>query len=103
MIELIVDVLLLKITQANYKENYKLDLSFNDGFTGIVDLKNKIFTDHRPIFKALQNVEYFKKFAQNRWTIEWNNGVDLAPEFLRELAQKQNQNYVSKYLILSLK
>ena len=82
-------MMLLKIIKAKYIESYKLDLSFNNGFRGIVDLRSKIFTDHRSIFKALQNVEYFKNFTQNRWTTEWNNGVDLAPEFLHELASAQ--------------
>ncbi len=83
-------MILLKITNAKYLEDYKLELSFNDGFNGVVDLEDKIFNDHRIIFKSLQKIEFFKKFSKNRWTIEWTNGVDLAPEFLRELAQKQN-------------
>lgn len=80
---------LLKITRAKYVDKYKIDLSFSNGFSAIVDLKDKIFSDHRKVFEKLQNVDFFKKFAKNRWTIEWENGVDLAPEFLHDLAIEQ--------------
>jgi len=80
---------LLKITQAKYVDKYKIYLSFSNGFSAIVDLKDKIFSDHRKIFKKLQDVNFFKSFTKNRWTIEWENGVDLAPEFLHNLATKQ--------------
>ncbi|MGB0879599.1 MAG: DUF2442 domain-containing protein [Polaribacter sp.] len=82
-------MILLKITKAKYIDNYKLDLLFNDGLNAVVDLKEKVFADHRSIFKPLQNIEFFKKFKQNRWTIEWENGVDLAPEYLYDLAIKK--------------
>ncbi len=77
---------LLKITRAKYVDKYKIDLSFSNGFSAIVDLKDKIFSDHRKVFEKLQNIDFFKKFTKNRWTIEWENGVDLAPEFLHDLA-----------------
>lgn len=80
---------LLKVTRATYVDNYKIDLSFNNGFSAIVDLKEQIFSEHREIFKKLQNIDFFKKFTKNRWTIEWKNGADLAPEFLHDLAKNQ--------------
>lgn len=83
---------LLKVTEAKYIDNYKLDLSFNNGFKGIIDLKDKIFADHRRIFEDLESLSYFRGFKRNRWTIEWDNGVDLAPEFLHKLAMEQKQN-----------
>lgn len=83
-------MILLKVTKAKYIGSYKLELSFNDGLNGIVDLKEKVFTDHRSIFKPLQDIEFFKNFKQNRWTIEWENGVDLAPEYLHNLTIKKS-------------
>lgn len=80
---------LLKVTQATYVDSYKIDLSFNNGFSAVVDLKEQIFSEHRKIFEKLQDIDFFKKFTKNRWTIEWKNGVDLAPEFLHNLAIKQ--------------
>ncbi|MEA3497157.1 MAG: DUF2442 domain-containing protein [Bacteroidota bacterium] len=89
-------MLLIKVKEAKYLENYKLELVFNDGFNGIIDLENKIFSDHRAIFKPLQEIEYFKSFTQNNWTIEWENGVDFAPEYLYELVEKQSNTIVTE-------
>ena len=81
--------MLLKVSQADYLDDYKIKLIFNDGFKTQVDLKDKVFNDHREIFKSLREVDFFKSFRLDRWTIYWPNNLDIAPEFLYELAKKQ--------------
>jgi len=41
------------------------------------------------IFAPLKNIEYFKKVQVNRDidTIMWENGADLSPDFLYEIAE----------------
>ncbi len=80
---------LLKVIQASYVDNYKISLLFNNEYSAVVDLKDTIFSDKRKIFKKLQDINFFKTFTKNRWTVEWKNGADLAPEFLYDLAVKQ--------------
>ncbi len=80
---------LLKVISASYVDDYKINLLFNNKYSAIVDLKSSIFSDKRRIFKQLQDIDYFKNFTKNRWTVEWENGIDLAPEFLYDLAVKQ--------------
>lgn len=82
---------LLKIANADYVANYVVLISFNDGVRGEVDLQQKIFTDKRPIFQQLRQTSYFKSFNLNSMTIEWDNGLDLAPEFLYQLLLQQNK------------
>ena len=82
-------MLLMKVTEAKYVEGYKIDLTFNDGTKSVIDLKTKVFEDHRKIFEPLRDIVFFKKFTLNRWTIEWPNELDLAPEYLYELSDKQ--------------
>ncbi len=43
------------------------------------------------MFEPLRNLENFKNFHLNRWTIEWKCGADFAPEYLYDLALKQKQ------------
>lgn len=86
--------MLLKVIEAKHIEDYQLQLKFNDGFEAIVDLKEKVYSDHRKIFHALQDVDYFKQFELDRWTIRWSNELDLAPEFLYDLAIAQEQSKV---------
>ena len=73
------------VTKAEHIRQYKLELHFNDGTRGIVDLKDSL---NKPIFEPLINIQYFKKFKLNSWTITWENGADFAPEFLYERTKK---------------
>jgi hypothetical protein len=77
------------ITQAEYIKNYEIWIKFNDGIDGIVDLETTIKNDHREIFRELEDVEQFKRFRVDDDTIVWENGLDLAPEYLYELAGKR--------------
>ena len=70
------------VTEANYIKNYQLELTFNDGVSGIVDLGNYL---NGKVFEPLKNIDYFKKFELDSWTLTWPNESDFAPEFLYEL------------------
>lgn len=74
--------MMIFVTKAQYISDYKVHVFFNDERNGILDLKDTIFQDHRNIFSELKEVALFKKFHVDRDTIVWDNGLDLAPEFL---------------------
>ena len=79
---------LISVTSAEYKEGFKIFLKFDDGSSGIVDLEKYIDGE---IFEPLKEVEYFKNFFVDTWTIGWENGADFAPEFLYDLiCNKEN-------------
>lgn len=67
------------ITEAVYKNGFKIFLKFNDNTRGIVDLTDKL---EGRIFEPLKDEVFFKNFKLNTWTFEWSNGADLAPEYL---------------------
>jgi hypothetical protein len=73
------------ITDAKHIDSYKIWLKFNDKTEGVIDLESTIVNDRRKIFKALRDRESFKKFKVDADTIVWENGLDLAPEFLYDL------------------
>ena len=83
--------MLLEVISAKYLEGYKVSCTFNDGYTATVDLEATIFNDHRSIFAPLKRQDYFKTFTIRWNTICWDNEADFAPEFLYELAKRQNQ------------
>ena len=74
---------MLHIKSAKYYDDYKLTVPFNDGSSHLVDLKNTIFSDSRPIIIELKDLSLFKDFTIKNHTISWSNGLDFAPEFLR--------------------
>lgn len=78
---------LVSVINAEYKQDYKILLKFNDGLTGTVDLTT--FLDGE-VFEPLKNKDYFKTFSVDSWTIGWANGADFAPEFLYDLVKNSS-------------
>jgi hypothetical protein len=72
------------VVEAKYVKDYQVWLRFNDNTEKIIDFKNKIFSEKRIVFMPLKDVEYFRQVFLNREsdTIQWPNGVDIAPETL---------------------
>jgi hypothetical protein len=81
--------MILNVKNAEYKEGYKVFLTFNNGESVLTDLEDAIFSDTRKIFMPLRNIEYFKSFKIRLNTITWDNEADFAPEFLLELGKQQ--------------
>lgn len=79
--------MLIKVVDAKYIKGHKIEVKFNDGLHATIDLKDHLQGE---IFKPLRSEAFFRNFTLNRWTIEWENGADFAPEFLHELALKES-------------
>lgn len=81
---------MLHIKHARYIEGWKIWVSFDDGTEGEVDLEGNL---NGPIFEPLKKAEIFAKVSVDPEleTVVWPNGADLAPEFLKELHNKQTQ------------
>jgi len=81
--------MILNVIYAEYKEGYKVFLTFNNGESVITDLKDTLLNDSRKIFIPLRDYDYFKNFKIRLNTITWENEADFAPEFLLELGKQQ--------------
>jgi len=66
-----------------------LNIKFNDGTEGDVDLKETIFENNRAIFKQLRGIEEFKRSNVALNTARWFNELDLAPEFIKKKMAEQ--------------
>jgi len=75
--------MILNVTKAQYLEGFKVKVWFNDGLEKIVDLKNYINSKKHPFFQPLKQIDEFKKFHVHK-TLVWDNGADIAPEYLRD-------------------
>jgi len=72
------------VTSVEYVSDYKLRLTFNDGSTRVVDLAQHLDGE---IFEPLKNLRLFRtaKLNLDLDTVVWDNGADMAPEFLYEI------------------
>jgi len=72
----------LHVTAAEYMEEYRLKLTFNNGAEGVVDLEQELFGE---VFEPLKDLALFQQYHLSGRTIEWPNGADFAPEYLLQI------------------
>jgi hypothetical protein len=85
--------MLVNVISAKYVDNFiiKLNLKTQDDTTTTIIHKEVDLYEYLQnkkdsgLFAPLKNIEYFKNFKLNANTIEWENGVDIAPERFLEL------------------
>lgn len=71
----------LHITDAEYVSDFLLRLTFSNGEVRCFDF-SKVY--NKGVCKKLQDPDYFKSFTLDGWTVDWNNEIGFAPEFLYE-------------------
>ncbi len=72
---------LLKVVAAEYVRDYTLRLTFNTGEVRLVDFTPLM---QKGICRKLQDIEYFKSFHLDPFTVDWNDEIGFAPRYLYE-------------------
>ncbi len=67
------------VIRAEYRGGHRIRVTFNDGSQKTIDFEDWL---HGPVFEPLRDLEYFKRFFLDGWTVAWPNGADIAPEAL---------------------
>ena len=80
------------IKEAHYVTDYKIELHFEDGSSGIADLSD--YPNEDNIFRKFKDIEYFKGFRIKYGTLIWGNEeIDIAPETLYTIATGKPVTY----------
>jgi GNAT superfamily N-acetyltransferase len=79
-----VQLMILHVTKARYLNEYRIHVEFNDGTRGQIDLAGSLTGT---MFEPLTDKRLFAKFRvdDELGTIVWENGADLAPDYLKSL------------------
>ncbi len=72
---------MIKVINAEYKSEYVLILTFNTGEVKSFDFSSVY---NEGICKKLQDIEYFRNFKLDPFSVDWNDEIGFAPEFLYE-------------------
>ena len=80
--------MILHTASVTHLGNYRLFLTFNNGMAGEVDLIGRLSGE---VFEPLRDPLLFATAKQHpiAKTVTWENGADLAPEFLFDLMREQ--------------
>ena len=75
---------ILSVFSAEYVSGYTLRLTISTGEVLQVDFTPLM---QKGICRKLQDLEYFKSFRLDPFTIDWNNEIGFAPERLYALGK----------------
>jgi len=80
----------LHVDSVKHLRDFVLRVELSDGSAVIVDLADDLDGE---VFEPLRDPRLFQEVRVNpeTGTIEWPNGADLAPEFLRKIGKDAEQ------------
>ena len=82
-----------RLSKVKPMPNYELEVVFNDGAHGIVEMVKLIMSDKAGVFAALKDQELFYKAHLEYGVLTWPGEIDLAPDAMHD-AIKQNGRWV---------
>lgn len=70
------------IVSAEYRGGYRIELTFDDGKRGTVDLARCLAKGG--VFERFRDLEFFRDFRidSESGVLAWDGGIDIAPETL---------------------
>ena len=70
---------MIKVLEATANDDFSLDLKFNDERRKCFDMKP--YLDYE-VFKALKDLNYFKRIKIAFGTVQWTDEQDISPDTL---------------------
>ena len=86
-----------KLIKATPKQGYRLEIVFDDGLSGVIDLQDRLFG---PMFEPLRDFAFFQRVEIDAFGAPlWPNGADLDPDALyKRLSAGGNRGTVERVL-----
>lgn len=74
--------MLRDVIAAVYKDDYRIELTFDDGARGVVDFAP--YLQRGGVFKRFRDIAFFRDFRVNAelGALMWPDEIDIAPETL---------------------
>ena len=82
-----------RLTKVTPLANYEIEVVFNDGAHGIVEMVKLIMSDGAGFFAALKDRDLFNKAHLEYGVLTWPGEIDLAPDAMHA-AIKQKGRWV---------
>jgi len=82
-----------RLTKVTPLPNYELEVEFNDGTHGFVEMITLIMSDRAGVFAALKDKNVFNQALLEYGVLTWPGEIDLAPDAMYD-AIKQKGRWV---------
>ena len=87
----------MKAVKVNALPGYKLQVTFDDGISGVIDLNELVKIG---IFSPLQNQELFSKAFTTGYSIAWSEELEIdAVAIYAEIVNKNPEDILSDTLV----
>ena len=83
---------MLHISDAEYLDEYRLRVVFNNGREGVADLRPMIFDRPQTVFTPLEDPAVFQQFAIAHGALCWPDELDVAAEYIYFLAFRDDES-----------
>ena len=90
-------IMLANVVEAKYIDGYRIEVTFSNGRQGIADLTEAL---RGPVFENLTEQSKFRSFVVDKEldTIVWDNGADMAPEYIYFQAFKNDASLREQFI-----
>lgn len=82
-----------RLTKVKSLPNYELEVEFNDGVHGFVEMVKLITSDRAGVFARLKAQALFNKAYLEYGVLTWPGEIDLAPDAMHD-AIKQSGRWI---------
>ena len=81
------------VAEVRVAGDYRIEVRFNDGTTGQIDLSQLVHSPEAGVFAELQDPAIFSAVSVEFGAVTWPNGIDLAPDAMYA-ALKTNDKWI---------
>jgi len=79
-----------RVTQVETLPGFKLQVTFADGLTGMVDMSRIVHSPKAGVFAALSDPSLFAQARLEYGAVAWPGEVDLAPDAMHSAIQEHS-------------
>lgn len=80
-----------RLTKIKPLPNYELEVEFNDGAHGFVEMVKLIMSDKAGVFAALKDRDLFNKAYLEYGVLTWPGEIDLAPDAMHDAIKQKGR------------
>ena len=77
-----------RLTKIKPLPNYEIEVEFNDGTHGFVEMITLIMSNRAGVFAALKDLKLFNQAHLEYGVLTWPGEIDLAPDAMHDAVKK---------------